>query len=92
MSRYARLGSLALIGWFQMEILGSDWLVPNGNSGLRLAGSKWKYWAMIGWFQMEILGSDWLIGKVEDWCLGCWNGWLFGKKSKLVTMSGGEWW
>ena len=24
---------LPLIGWVQMEILGSDWLVPNGNTG-----------------------------------------------------------
>ena len=26
--------ALILIGWFQMEILGYDWFVPNGNTGL----------------------------------------------------------
>ena len=76
---------LPLIGWVQMKILGSDWLVPNGNTGpkvnklylgsitgYRMVQLDLKNWALIGWFQMDILSFDWLVPNGKNGALIDW--------------------
>ena len=52
---------LPLIGWVQMEILGSDWLVPNGNTGPKV--NKMDILFSDCLIPTEILHSGWLIAK-----------------------------